>query len=242
VAAIVHQRQQQDRELYFRVNRDLPVDVCRQAVSQGVKHFVFLSSMAVYGKAPDRSGQGVVSPLTACLPSGIYGESKLAAEEGLTSLQREIPFTLSLIRPPMVYGPGCPGNYFKRLLWMGRYLPVFPDVRDNRLSMIGIRNLCELIRLTIETDAGGIFCPDDLDGYGTRERLRVIAEVNGRSLRFSKLLGLPLRQWPMKQLDALFGDLYYSADFNHFDGKYRIESFAEGIAGGGRGSAEGDAE
>jgi len=229
VAAIVHQKNQTDRNLYYRVNRDIPRAVCHQAVSQGVKHFIFLSTMAVYGVAPSRLGEGCITSARECHPCTIYGESKLAAECDLQKLQQEHQFMLSIIRPPMIYGPGCPGNYFHRLMWMGRFLPVFPSVRKNRLSMIGIGNLCELLRLIVENDSTGIYCPQDQDGFGTQDRLKIIAELYGRNIHISKLLGLPIRWLPLTQLDSLYGDLYYGDDINHFEGKYAIDTFSDTI-------------
>ena len=229
VAAIVHQPHQQDRDLYSRVNRDLPRAICRQAVGQGVKQFVFLSTMGVFGVAPSRGGEGKITASTECRPSSHYGESKLAAERDLQEMQREHPFALSIIRPPMVYGRGCPGNYFHRLMRMGRLLPAFPLARSNRLSMIGIGNLCELLRLIIEGESAGIYCPDDRDGFGTEQRLSAIASLHGRRIRMSRVLGLPIRWLPWKKLDSLFGDLYYSDDFNHFGNRYVIDSFRDTV-------------
>jgi len=114
-------------------------------------------------------------------------------------------------------------------MWMGRFLPIFPSVRKNRLSMIGIGNLCELLRLIVENESTGIYCPQDQDGFGTEERLKAIAELHGRNIHMSKLLGLPIQRLSLPQLDSLYGDLYYADDFNYFGGKYAIESFIDTI-------------
>lgn len=229
LAAIVHNKKKLDKDLYYRVNRDIPFLVCRQATMQGVKHFIFLSSMAVYGFTPSRIGQGKITLSTEFDPKTVYGASKLAAEHALQLLQKEKNFLLSIVRPPMIYGRGCPGKFFNRLLWMGRFFPLFPTVRENRLSMIGIGNLCELLRLIIENSSSGFFCPQDQDAFGTQARLKVIAEVYRRNIYMAKTLGLPLQALPLSQLDSLYGNLYYADEFNHFDGKYFIDSFFDTI-------------
>lgn len=229
VAAVVHQPSQQDRDYTLKVNRDLPVAVCLRAAEHGVRQFIFMSTMAVYGMAPSRQGTGTITPVSACQPTTIYGESKWAAEEALRELVLSCPLNLSIIRPPMVYGPACPGNYFRRLLWMGQHLPVFPTIRENRLSMLGIRNLCELITLIVENRSSGIYCPDDRDGFGTRQRLNCIAEAFNRRCYMSALLGRPLQHLPLRQMDSLYGDLYYDDTFDHFGGRYVVQPFAETI-------------
>ena len=98
--------------------------------------------------------------------------------------------------------------------------------------MIGIGNLCELLRLIIENPSTGIYCPQDQDGFGKEDRLRIIAALNGRNIYMSKFLGMPIRGLPFPQLDSLYGDLYYGDDFNHFAGKYFIDSFLDTIKKG----------
>jgi nucleoside-diphosphate-sugar epimerase len=230
VAAIVHQPKQIDRNLYFRVNRDLAGAVAQHAITQGVKQFIFISTMAVYGLSPSRSGNGCINRPTLCHPVSPYGESKLAAENALREMEQWHPFTLSIIRPPIIYGPGCSGNYFKRLLWMGHNLPIFPAVRRNRLSMIGIKNLCELLCLVVENEAPGVFCPQDPDVFSTEERLQIIAKAHGRKIRISRLLGFPFCWLPLGQIDSLYGDLYYNqSEFNHFANSYARTSFTTTI-------------
>lgn len=229
VAAIVHQPRLRDRDLYFRVNRDLPRELCRKAVREGVGQFVFMSTMAVYGRAPSYDGAGEITPMTECSPCTPYGESKHAAENDLLELQTHHPFRLGIVRAPMIYGAGCPGNYFPRLMWMGRRLPLFPSLRDNRLSMIGIRNLCELLRLIIEREADGVHCPDDLDAFGTQNRLGAIAATFGRRLRLARIPA-PFSGWlSLERLGSLYGDLYYGG-FDHFSGSYVLDSFEATIA------------
>ena len=96
VAAIVHKKNQSDRNLYFRVNRDIPNELCKQAARQGIKQFIFLSTMAVYGIPPSRRASGIITSTDECRPCTTYGESKLAAEHDLQELQKNISLHLAL--------------------------------------------------------------------------------------------------------------------------------------------------
>ena len=130
-AAIVHQKETEDkRQLYIDVNKNLPVEVAKKAKAAGVKQFLFLSTMAVYGEV-----EGAITKDTPLKPTTMYGKTKLAAERELAKLADE-NFKIVILRPPMVYGENCPGNYtrFKKL---AKVLPVFPDV-ENKRSMVHV--------------------------------------------------------------------------------------------------------
>jgi len=104
VAGIVHQKKEHKiKDLYYKVNRDLAYETAKKAKEAGVKHFVFLSSMSVYGIE-----EGVIDETTPVRPKSAYGKSKAEAEELIGGLEDEF-FTVSIIRPPMVYGKGCKG-------------------------------------------------------------------------------------------------------------------------------------
>ena len=131
VAGIAHRAQQPgDEGLYQSVNCDLAVQTARIARENGVSQFVFFSSMSVYGMT-----QGHITADTPPAPNTFYGKSKWAAEQQLGALADE-RFRVAVLRPPMIYGKGCRGNY-PRLAALARRLPVFPRVR-NRRSMLYI--------------------------------------------------------------------------------------------------------
>ena len=106
-AAIVHKKEAKFATLYDKVNYELTVDIAEKAKKKGVKQFIFMSTMAVYGKS-----EGEINGNTPLQPKTLYGESKLKAEKALEKIADE-NFKVSIIRPPMVYGRSCPGNYKK---------------------------------------------------------------------------------------------------------------------------------
>jgi len=193
VAGIVHQKETAENEsLYYKVNRDLAAELAQKAKTAGVTQFVFMSTMSVYGME-----SGVITPDTKPAPVTHYGKSKLEAEIALNALQDE-NFTVSILRPPMVYGQGCPGN-FQTLLTLVKKSPVFPAVKNCR-SMIFIDNLSAFVHLLIEKNCSGVFFPQNRECANTTQIAQIIAKVLQRRVFFSRLAGLGV-----KMLIPVFG-------------------------------------
>lgn len=215
LAAIVHRPDVQNAQLYKAVNEDLPVKVAERAVRQGVKQFVFFSTMAVYGLAPSLSGGGRVSVDTPYLPADLYGKSKLNAESKLAALQKDLNFVLSIVRPPNIYGENCPGNYYRYMKLCAKYLFVFPLLRHNEFSMIHVANLATLTGELMMDRTNGVVCPQDSGEKSNAKRIEEMARKSNRfhfqSILFGKLLYVFYKIIRLKQITNLFGDMYYDA-------------------------------
>lgn len=123
VAGIAHVSTDPSMEgLYYQVNRDLAVEVGKRAKASGVSQLVFMSSSIVYGDSSSRD-EGPITRETPANPANFYGRSKLEAEEGLQRLADD-QFNVAILRCPMIYGPGCRGN-FPTLAKIARKLPIF---------------------------------------------------------------------------------------------------------------------
>ena len=193
----------ENRPLYYAVNRDLAVETARKARAEGVRQFVFLSSMSVYGME-----EGAITPDTVPRPTTSYGRSKLEAEEALRALETQ-DFRVAVLRPPMVYGEGCKGNY-RALVRLAKILPACPNYQNQR-SVISIENLCAYIKQVIDSGAGGTFCPRDPEYACTCQMICEIAGRNGREIVRTKLLNFVpalLRKFTKKGRKA-FGSLVY---------------------------------
>ena len=206
VAGIAHQKEtEENAHLYYKVNRDLAVETAQKAKDDGVKHFVFLSTMAVYGME-----EGAISRTTKTLPKSHYGKAKLEAEQGIEPMRSEA-FAVAVLRPPMVYGDGCKGNY-QSLVKIAKKLPVFPNYKNKR-SMIHIDRLCWYIKEQIDQQFDGLVLPQDEDYVCTCQMIKEIAEGMGRKMHMLKILNPAV--WLAKRLTAgkkAFGDLYYERD------------------------------
>lgn len=226
VAAIAHDRSRRATEdLYYRVNRDLATATAEKAKTEGVRQFIFMSSILVYGS---RGFSQVINEDTPPNPGSVYGESKLQAEEGIRRLESD-RFRVVIVRSPMVYGLGCKGNY-SRLAKLARLLPVFPDF-DNQRSMIHIDNLCEFIKFMIDNDESGLFFPQNREYVKTSEMVRLIAEAAGRNIRliraFNPVIQVLGPRVPV--LGKVFGSLVYEMGMSEYIQDYRIRSLRESI-------------
>lgn len=223
-AGIVHQKEKNiSAEEYDRVNRRLTLDLAKKAQNEGARQFIFISTMNVYGMST-----GVITAAAEPVPRTLYGKSKLAAEAALQDLRQE-DFKVCIVRPPMIYGNACKGNY--RLLSKLAYVtPIFPDVRNER-SMLYIDNLCELLRLLVENEDEGIFFPQDKEYVRTSGMVKQIAACHGRKMALTKVFNPMLRLLSgVGLVKKVFGSLVYEKPMSVYDkGEYRIKEFAQAI-------------
>lgn len=215
---------------YEKVNCTLAVETARRAKAAGVSQFIYLSSMIVYGGSGAIGRPHKILKDTEPTPEGSYGASKLHAEQGLFALQDDY-FTVAAVRSPMVYGPGCKGNY-PRLAKLARISPVFPKIGNCR-SMIYIDHLCELLRLMIDGGDGGIFTPQDKEWVNTAELVRQISHVHRLPMLlipgFEKPLCFLAKKMPM--LNKIFGSYAYEMGMSdYYGGTYQMYSLAEAVA------------
>lgn len=232
VAAIVHREERKNdpaqQELYDRVNHRLAVEVARKAKEEGVEQFVFMSSASVYGLTAPFGKTVIITKDTPIKPVDNYGASKAAAEESLKALAGD-GFKLAVLRPPMVYGKGCKGNY-PMMAKLAKRLPCFPWV-ENRRSMLYIDNLSELIRLVIDDGAEGVFCPHNEEYVNTSEMVSLIAHANGRDILMVKGFGwaLKLLRPVTAMVDKAFGSLCYDGEISSYPRNYCVKNLQESV-------------
>lgn len=225
VAGIVHRNvgnvvgKEELKNLYYKINTDLAVDVAKKAKKAGVKQFIFISSMSVYGGCKEK----IITKKTEPRPSNFYGDSKWKAEQKIKALSEDV-FRVVIIRPPMIYGKGCKGNY-PMLEKLALKLPVFPMV-NNKRSMLYIDNLSQFLKLMIDNDEKGLFFPQNKEYTNTSEMVKIIAEVNGH-----KILMLPFMNVLIKIIcnipgnmgnivNKAFGDLVYEKEMSEYKEDY----------------------
>ena len=181
-ADISHVTEEQ-KKLYYRVNRDLAVSTAKKAKREGVRQFIYMSSIIVYGETTSIRKERVITKNTKPHPTSFYGDSKWKAEQKLVPLGDEI-FYVAILRPPMIYGEGGKGNY-QTLKKIAMKVPVFPDF-PNRRSMLAMEKLCDYVRQLIEEGKGGVFFPQDPQYVRTAEMVKKIAAENGRTVYLIK--------------------------------------------------------
>jgi nucleoside-diphosphate-sugar epimerase len=227
VAGIAHVSSDSKMEdLYYKVNRDLTIETAEKAKAEGVKQFIFMSSIIVYGDSS--SSKRVIDRNTAPTSSSFYGNSKLQAEQGIKDLEAD-DFRIVVLRPPMIYGKGSKGNY-PRLANMAKKMPVFPDI-DNDRSMLHIDNLCEFIKVMINHEETGLYFPQNKEYVRTSELVKTIAEAHGKKIMMTKLFNPVLRlMFGIGIVNKVFGNLVYEKSMSGYDKAiYQIRDFRESI-------------
>lgn len=185
-AAIVHKKETKDSQpLYDAVNRDLCVALAKKAKREGVGQFVFFSTMSVYGM-----DTGTITKDTVPAPNTRYGRSKLMAERRIAALSDE-RFTVTILRPPVVFGPGAKGNP-ARLERLAKRLPFCPDF-ENRRSMVSIETLCGAVKALIDAPRAGVFFPQEPEPIATCDLIERAMREQGRTPKRSKLLNPAIR-------------------------------------------------
>ena len=194
----------EERRRLIATNVDAPTALARQAAAAGVRRFVFVSSATVHGT---QSGARAFRESDSPEPSGLYAESKAAAEAALQTVAAESAIGLTVVRPPLVYGPGAKGNLARLIAWADKGRPMPSAIRHNRRSLIGLDNLCGFLELAINHPAadGDVFIVADDEPVSTADLFRQISHAIGRTPRF-----LPLPRWllaavlrPLGQSDTL---------------------------------------
>jgi nucleoside-diphosphate-sugar epimerase len=185
-AARVHQaRVTSDDDSMMRDNAQLTARVARAASLAGVERFVFLSSAAVYGDVGLSEPFSLSSPMN---PMSAYARSKIAAEEVLREIAGESDMRIAILRPPVVYGDGAPGNVARLARAIARGVPMPFASIENRRSLVSVATVagCALWcvnRRDESTDKVCVWLLTDRMPISTRSIVVSLARGMGRSPR-----------------------------------------------------------
>ena len=227
--------------LYYKVNRDLAIEVAKWAKEHGVKQFIYMSSRIVYRASKSMKGN-VTTIETEPDPNDFYGDSKLQAEKGLKKVsggfsggqevaEGESRMKVCILRPPMIYGPGNKGN-LPRLAWLATKTPVFPAWHNKR-SMLHVYNLAEFVKQIILREMEGTFFPQNAEYADTVEIVRQFAKEHGHKIWISRLFNpfVWLGSFFLPAISKMFADSYYVQEMSHYDFDYQVISFEESLKG-----------
>lgn len=226
VAGIAHVDAKKKMEpLYRKVNTDLTIEVAKWAKAHGVKQFIFMSSGIVFRESKSLKAN-VVTSETEPNPNGFYGDSKLQAEIGLHKIEDD-NFKVAILRPPMIYGPNCKGN-FMRLAKLGTVTPVFPAYHNKR-SMLFIDNLAEFVKQIILREKFGTFYPQNKELADTVEIVKAFARQSNHKLHIWRWLNIFVYMGSpfIKSLNKMFADFYYIPEMSVYDFEYQLISQEE---------------
>ena len=216
-------------QLYYKVNTDLTIEIAKHAQANGVKQFIFMSSMIVYKETQSLKGN-IITPESMPAPNGVYGDSKLKAEEGLKDVAKgEGRMKVCILRPPMIYGPNSKSNLL-RLGRLGTKVPFFPNWRNKR-SMLYIDNLGEFVKQAVLRELEGTFYPQNRELSATVDIIRFFAKAAGHRIWITKLLNpfVWLGSFVLQPINKMFADSYYVPEMSEYGFEYQIVSFEESL-------------
>jgi UDP-glucose 4-epimerase len=203
VAGIAHVKEtKKTKELYYKINRDLAVETAIKAKESGVNHFIFISSMSVYGKK-----RGLIDSKTQTKPVTHYGISKLEAENELL----KINMSISILRPPVIYGHNAPGN-FNKLIILSKFYRINPKI-TNRRSMLFIGNFCHQVKTIINDSITGIVYPQNDFYFCTSDLIPKLRNILGKktfNLWIPRFFSVLFSYIPY--VSKPYGSLYYDFD------------------------------
>lgn len=222
---------------YYAVNTDLAIEVCEKAKVEGVKEFIFMSSMIVYGDSAPYGKKKVVDVNTVPKAANFYGDSKLQADIAVRELADD-DFKVFVLRPPMIYGKGSRGNY-PILAKLAKKLPIFPDI-DNERSMLHIDNLCEflcqIMLIQKVKQNATVLIPQNAEWTKTSNMVKIIAQTSGKKIKLMKTIGLAVSLAGMLPgkigglIHKAFGNSVYAHEISVYEGiNYQNVSLNESI-------------
>ena len=201
---------------FRNINKDLTLHLAKQAIDSGVKRFLFLSSIRVNGNQNNKPFLETDTPN----PQESYAISKYEAEQGLMRLSQDTGLEVVIIRPPLVYGYGAPGNFGRLVKWVGAklILPLPLGSVKNARSLIAIDNLVSFIITCIahKNAANEVFFISDREDLSTTQLLRKIAKAFNK-----KIFLLPI---PVQLMIFLAGLLGRRADAIRLFSSLRVDS------------------
>ncbi|MCT7636421.1 NAD-dependent epimerase/dehydratase family protein [Aliarcobacter butzleri] len=203
LSALVHQMGGASASEYEKINVIQTIELAKKAKESGVKHFVFMSTVKVYGEETNSK----YTENTVCNPEDDYGKSKLKAEQELQKLEDE-NFKISIIRTPIVYGYGVKAN-IKNLINFVNKVPVLPFGKiKNKRSMVYIGNLCHLVDEIIIQKKSGIFLACDDEPLSTSKLIDLIAKNLAKK---TYLIKIPFFESLLKILKPSFHKRLYGS-------------------------------
>ena len=206
VAGLAHMKEKKENEsLYFKINTELTYEIAKKAKQSKIRQFIFMSSMSVYGL---NHSDKPINRDTIPNPNTYYGISKLNAESLIKELEDD-NFRLCILRPPMVYGEGSPGNLTK-LFNLVKKVHIFPTLLNKR-SSITVTCLVQFIKEYIDNRMNGTFFPQNNEYMCTVDIVK--CQMKKENIR---VIYTPVFNWLIKKcvgkislISKIFGNLIY---------------------------------
>lgn len=234
-AALAHQMNKVNDKEYFSINRDLTIELAKAAKKKSVNHFIFISSIKVYGEST--TGEMPWNENSQCKPLDAYGRSKLEAENELKKMQDD-DFNVSIVRIPLVYGENVKGN-LQRIIKLTDKMKILPlGGIKNKRSLIYLENLIIALKEIINLKVSGTFLLCDDDTLSTTELTKYIATALKKKIILIKIPGFLVKFLAIFKpsiIDRLFGSLELNCEktndilknTNKYSSEYGVNQMVE---------------
>lgn len=207
-SALVHQMKGAKKKDYYNVNVSQTIELAKKAKNSGVRHFIFLSTVKVYGEE-SKYPYFENSPTN---PKENYSASKLEAEMLLSTIESD-NFKISVVRSPLIYGKGVKAN-FLNLVGLLKKVPILPfkDIKNKR-SIVFVGNICFVLHKIISLEKPGVFIAKDDECLSTSDLVLMIGESLNKKIF---LIKIPFFEKFLKNfLPSFYERLYGSLFFNN---------------------------
>ncbi|WP_170234571.1 NAD-dependent epimerase/dehydratase family protein [Macrococcus equipercicus] len=214
LAGLVHNNNPNaDLEEYMKINAYLTKDLAVHCKKNNINHFIYFSTMSVFGNVGVLNHPTIITENSPLQPNTYYGISKLKGEELIVELIDDT-FKVTVIRPPMIYGKGAPGN-FKKLAKFANLFPVNPSIYNER-SALYIETLEKYMAEIINHTYTGFFHPQNSEYLKTKDVINTIrnaADKKTINLPVSPVINLLISK--VTVLNKLYGNLIYDRHIDH---------------------------
>ena len=198
-AHVMYDKSKDPLKEYFKVNVEGTIRLAEEALRQGIKRFIFISSAKVNG---ENSSLGNPLIVDETQPIGPYALSKFKAEKELINLSSSKGLELIIIRPALIYGPGVKGNFLTLMKLVKKGIPMPFGLINNKRSFISIYNLASFITVCLKNVdlKNEIFLISDDSDLSTKELIKKLADAFNK-----KIILVPIHPEVIKFLAGLIG-------------------------------------
>ena len=209
-SALVHQMKGASWEQYEKINIDQTIQLADKAKKSGVKHFIFLSTIKVYGEESNKC----YYENSRTNPNDYYSLSKLKAEDSIRNIE-STNFKISILRCPLIYGLGVKAN-FANLINLIKKVPILPlkNIKNKR-SLVFVGNVCFMLHRIIFLEKRGIFLSVDDNALSTTELIQILAKYLDKKILLIDIIFFDkfLKIFKPSYYQRLFGSLIINNDY-----------------------------
>lgn len=209
-SALVHQMKGASWEQYEKININQTIQLADKAKKSGVKHFIFLSTIKVYGEESNKH----CYENSRTNPTDYYSISKLKAEDSIRNIESS-NFKISVLRCPLIYGAGVRAN-FANLINLIKKAPILPFKNiKNKRSLVFVGNVCFILHRIIFLEKRGIFLSVDDKALSTTDLIQMIAKYLDKKILLIDIIFFDkfLKIIKPSYYQRLFGSLVINNDY-----------------------------